>query len=45
VTPADVASLAPDILCGRIALDYRARAAGVTTRQVVHDLLEATPRI
>lgn len=45
VTPDDVMALAPDILCGRIALDYRARAAGTTTRQVVNDLLEATPRV
>lgn len=45
VTPDDVAALAPDILCGRIALDYRTRAAGTTTRQVIHELLEATPRI
>ncbi len=45
VTPDDVACLAPDILCGRIALDYRARAAGTTPRQVVHDLLQSTPRV
>ncbi len=45
VTPDDVVALAPDVLCGRIALDYRARAAGTTTRQVVNELLEATPRV
>ncbi len=45
VTPDDIASLAPDILCGRIALDYRARASGTTARSVVQALLEATPRV
>ncbi|ASJ74248.1 AAA family ATPase [Granulosicoccus antarcticus] len=45
VTPDDVVALAPDILCGRIALDYRARAAGKTTRQLVNELLDATPRV
>lgn len=45
VTPDDVAELAPDILCGRIALDYRARASGTSARSVVHALLEATPRV
>ena len=45
VTPDDVAALAPDVLCGRIALDYRARAAGTTTRQIVNEILEATPRV
>jgi len=44
-TPDDVAALAPDILCGRIALDYRARAAGTTTRQVIQELLDTTPRV
>lgn len=45
VDPEDVAILAPDILCGRIALDYKARAAGLTPRCVVQSLLEATPRV
>lgn len=45
VTPDDIAELAPDILCGRIALDYRARASGTSARSVVHALLEATPRV
>jgi len=45
VDPEDVASLAPDILCGRIALDYKARASGLTSRTVVQSLLEATPRV
>lgn len=45
VDPEDVAMLAPDILCGRITLDYKARATGMTTRSLVQQLLEATPRI
>lgn len=45
VDPEDVAALAPDILCGRIALDYKARAAGMTQRTIVQSLLEATPRV
>lgn len=45
VTPDDIAELAPDILSGRITLNYRARAAHISTRQIVHDLLEATPRV
>ena len=45
VDPDDIAALAPDILCGRIALNYKARAAGLTARSVVKYLLEATPRI
>ncbi|MGQ7843174.1 AAA family ATPase [Granulosicoccus sp. 3-233] len=45
VTVDDVVELAPDILCGRLSLDYRARAAGVTARQVVQDLLTSTPRL
>ena len=45
VIPDDVASLAPDILAGRIALDYQARALGNNPRSVIADLLKATPRI
>ena len=45
VTPDDVASLAPDVLCGRIALDYKARASGISTRDVIQTLLETTPRV
>ncbi|MFK8081432.1 MAG: AAA family ATPase [Granulosicoccus sp.] len=45
VTPDDVARLAPDILCGRIILDYRARAAGVSERDIVLRILENTPRV
>jgi MoxR-like ATPase len=45
VTPDDISALAPDILCGRITLDYRSRASGITARQVVHEVLDATPRV
>ncbi len=45
VTPDDVAQLAPDILCGRIILDYRTRAAGISERDVVQQILENTPRL
>lgn len=45
VTPDDVAELAPDILCGRLSLDYQTRASGKTTRQLVCDLLDSTPRV
>jgi len=43
-TPDDVALLAPDILCGRIILDYQARAAGISERDIVMRILENTPR-
>lgn len=43
VTPDDVAALAPDILAGRLALDYRARAAGRTAREIVNEILQNTP--
>lgn len=45
VTPDDVARLAPDVLTGRIALDYRARAEGQNPRSVISQLIEATPRV
>lgn len=44
-TPDDVARLAPDVLAGRIALDYRARAEGQNPRAVISRLVEATPRV
>ena len=43
--PDDVVELAPDVLSGRISLDYRARADGVTPRRVVERILDATPRV
>ena len=45
VTPDDVAALAPDVLSGRIALDYRARADGLTAREIVERIVAATPRV
>jgi len=45
VTPDDVALLAPDVLTGRIALDYRARAEGLDPRSLITRLVEATPRV
>jgi len=45
VSPDDVAALAPDVLCGRIALDYQARAQGMSNRAVIAQILEATPKL
>ena len=45
VDPDDVAALAPDILRGRIVLDYKARAAGISEREIVQRILENTPRV
>jgi MoxR-like ATPase len=45
VEPADVAQLAPDVLSGRIVLDYRARAEGGTARDVVKRIVENTPQV
>ena len=45
VDPNDIADLASDILCGRIALDYKARAAGMTNRSAIQQLIETTPRV
>ena len=44
-TPEDVAALAPDVLSGRLSLDYGARAEGITPREIVGRILEATPRV
>lgn len=43
-TPDDVSILAPDILSGRIVLDYQARATGISERDIVMRILENTPR-
>jgi MoxR-like ATPase len=43
VTPADIREAAGDVLSGRIGLAYRARAEGRTARQVVAEILDATP--
>ena len=45
VTPADVHALAADVLCGRIVLDYRARAEGISERDIVRQILEKTPQV
>ena len=45
VVPDDVSSLASDVLAGRIALDYQARAAGSHARDVIAEILESTPRV
>ena len=45
VTPEDIAALAPDIFCGRIVLDYRARAAGISEREIITRILEKTPQV
>ncbi len=42
ITPEDIQVLAPDILSGRIILNYHAQARGITARQVVHRILEHT---
>lgn len=41
-TPEDVEVLAPDVLSGRIILNYHAQARGVTGRQLVYRILEST---
>jgi len=43
VLPADVSDLATDVLSGRISLNYRARAEGLTNRQAVEQIIAATP--
>jgi len=45
VSPDDVATLATDVLCGRIALDYHARAQGMSNRSVIEHILNATPKL
>lgn len=42
VIPQDVSELAGDILCGRIVLNYQAQAEGITGRQVIQSIVEAT---
>ena len=41
-TPEDISVLAPDILSGRIILNYHAQAQGVTSRDLVHRILDST---
>ena len=39
--PEDVAALAPDVLCHRMAPTWRAQAAGDTARKIFADILSA----
>ena len=41
-TPEDISVLAPDILSGRIILNYHAQAQGVSSRDLVHRILDST---
>ena len=41
-TPEDISVLAPDILSGRIILNYHAQAQGLTSRELVHNILDST---
>ncbi|USD19885.1 MoxR family ATPase [Microbulbifer variabilis] len=45
VTPDDVMDVAPDILRHRLLLSFEAEAAGITTDQVIHRLLQQVPAI
>jgi len=45
VTPEDVELLATDVLAGRIALQYRAIAEGITQRDVIQRVVKATPKV
>ncbi len=45
VTPDDVASLAVDVLSGRIALEYKAIAEGVFQREIISQVVQATPKV
>lgn len=42
VLPTDVADLAPDVLAGRIGLNYQALANGLSAREVVQEIVTAT---
>ena len=41
-TPEDIEVLAPDVLSGRIIMNYHAQAQGVSARQLVHRILDST---
>lgn len=45
VTPEDVESLAIDVIAGRLSLQYRAIAEGITQRHVVERIVRATPKV
>ena len=40
--PDDVMALAPDILSGRIVLNYQAQARGISSREVIHRIMDDT---
>ncbi len=40
--PDDVIALAPDILSGRIVLNYQAQARGISGREVIHRIMDNT---
>jgi len=44
-TPDDVEAMAIDVLSGRISLQYRAIAEGLTQRAVVTQIVQATPKV
>jgi len=41
-TPEDISILAPDVLSGRVILNYHAQAQGVTSRQLIERILDKT---
>ena len=45
VTPDDVQAVAPDVLRHRLLLSFEAEAAGVTTDQVIEELLSLVPAV
>jgi MoxR-like ATPase len=42
-TPEDISVLAPDVLSGRIVLNYHAQANGITARELIHRIVDSTP--
>lgn len=45
ISPDDIKQLAPDILSGRIVLRYQAKAQGMTQRDLIYRILDATPAL
>ena len=43
VLPSDTADLASDVLCGRIGLNYQARAEGIQAREIMDRIVADTP--
>lgn len=44
-TPEDVETMATDVLSGRIALQYHAIAEGISQRDVIAQIVQATPKV